>query len=87
MDGNIITNKIPDYYISENKEAAIATVVFRVVFNWEKESALWPELSKIKMGANLKIRLLRDGKPVSNVFQVEFVNVSKPPSQPVPLRP
>jgi hypothetical protein len=76
-----LTNAIPDYRIKDLRVEAKGSVVFSVVLNWDKGSALWPRLDKVREGAQLSVQLLRENKPISNVFRVEFVNVNAEPKE------
>ena len=74
-----VTNAIPDYRIKDMRVEAKGSVVFSVVYNWERGSELWPKLSKLRERTQLSVQLLRERKPISKVFPAEFVDVMAEP--------
>jgi hypothetical protein len=74
--GLTATNAISKDSMDSNKMEAEGHVVYLAIFNWEKDSELWSELTKVNKDNPLKIRLFRENEPQTSLFPVEYAVVN-----------
>lgn len=78
-EGGTVTNAVPASYIEENLKESETSVVFWVVYAWEKGTDTWSKCTSLAGRTDLKATLLRAHKLVSAPARVDFVNVRAGP--------
>ena len=74
LNGITVTNRMEQFSIDANRMEAQEKVVFYEILNWNTDTALWPELEKLKVTGDLRIRLLNEKEPVTDYFTVDVVS-------------